>query len=90
MAELKAFPEHRGSAVVSRQERVRCQDIYSWGVRALIHPKGTHLIFIIALRSYLQFGSPHSMGGQAQFVAAEREEIYVNPGYRRVLYHHFT
>ncbi|KAF8514970.1 carboxylesterase [Gautieria morchelliformis] len=31
---------------------------------------------------YLQFGSPHGLSSQAQFVAAEREEIYVNPGYR--------
>ncbi|KAF8585883.1 carboxylesterase [Ramaria rubella] len=35
---------------------------------------------------FLQFGSPHGMSGQAQFVAAEREEIYVNPGYRLSAY----
>ncbi|KAF8528531.1 carboxylesterase [Hysterangium stoloniferum] len=31
---------------------------------------------------FLQFGSPHGLSGQAQFIAAEREEIWVNPGYR--------
>ncbi|KLO10861.1 carboxylesterase [Schizopora paradoxa] len=31
---------------------------------------------------FLQFGSPHSLGSQAQYVAAERNEIWVNVGYR--------
>ncbi|KAF8909271.1 carboxylesterase [Gymnopilus junonius] len=31
---------------------------------------------------FLQFGSPHSLGSQAQHVAAERSEIWVNVGYR--------
>ncbi|OCH89195.1 carboxylesterase [Obba rivulosa] len=31
---------------------------------------------------FLQFGSPHGLSGQAQHVAAERSEIWVNVGYR--------
>ncbi|KAI0084081.1 carboxylesterase [Irpex rosettiformis] len=31
---------------------------------------------------FLQFGSPHGLGGQAQFVAAEWSEVWVNIGYR--------
>ncbi|KDR80904.1 hypothetical protein GALMADRAFT_241413 [Galerina marginata CBS 339.88] len=31
---------------------------------------------------FLQFGSPHSLGSQAQYIAAERSEIWVNVGYR--------
>lgn len=31
---------------------------------------------------FLQFGSPHTLSSQAQFVAAERKEIWVNIGYR--------
>ncbi|KAH8988482.1 carboxylesterase [Lactarius akahatsu] len=31
---------------------------------------------------FLQFGSPHSLGSQAQYVAAERSEVWVNIGYR--------
>ncbi|GBE88869.1 hypothetical protein SCP_1402770 [Sparassis crispa] len=31
---------------------------------------------------FLQFGSPHGLGGQAQFVAAEQSEVWVNVGYR--------
>ncbi|KAG6916262.1 hypothetical protein DXG01_007606 [Tephrocybe rancida] len=31
---------------------------------------------------FLQFGSPHTLGSQAQYVAAERSEVYVNIGYR--------
>ncbi|KAF8957122.1 Alpha/Beta hydrolase protein [Flammula alnicola] len=31
---------------------------------------------------FLQFGSPHSLGSQAQYIAAERSEIWVNMGYR--------
>ncbi|KAF8159277.1 carboxylesterase [Crassisporium funariophilum] len=31
---------------------------------------------------FLQFGSPHSLSSQAQYVAAERSEIWVNIGYR--------
>jgi carboxylesterase type B len=31
---------------------------------------------------FLQFGSPHSLGSQAQHIAAERSEIWVNIGYR--------
>ena len=32
--------------------------------------------------SFLQFGSPHSLESQAQYVAAERSEVWVNVGYR--------
>lgn len=31
---------------------------------------------------FLQFGSPHTLGAQAQYVSAERDEIWVNVGYR--------
>ncbi|RDB18578.1 hypothetical protein Hypma_000327 [Hypsizygus marmoreus] len=31
---------------------------------------------------FLQFGSPHTLGSQAQYVAATREEVWVNIGYR--------
>ncbi|KAJ3539758.1 hypothetical protein NMY22_g4591 [Coprinellus aureogranulatus] len=31
---------------------------------------------------FLQFGSPHSLSSQAQYVAAERSEVWVNIGYR--------
>ncbi|TDL14924.1 carboxylesterase [Rickenella mellea] len=31
---------------------------------------------------FLQFGSPHSLNSQAQYVAEERNEIWVNIGYR--------
>ncbi|KAF9485573.1 carboxylesterase [Pholiota conissans] len=31
---------------------------------------------------FLQFGSPHSLSSQAQYIAAERSEIWVNIGYR--------
>ena len=30
----------------------------------------------------MQFGSPHGLGSQAQYVAAERSEVWVNVGYR--------
>jgi carboxylesterase type B len=32
--------------------------------------------------SFLQFGSPHRLDAQAQYVAAERSEVWVNMGYR--------
>jgi len=31
---------------------------------------------------FLQFGSPHSLGSQAQYVSAARSEVWVNIGYR--------
>ncbi|KAA1466532.1 carboxylesterase [Dentipellis sp. KUC8613] len=31
---------------------------------------------------FLQFGSPHGLGSQAQYVSAERSEVWVNIGYR--------
>lgn len=31
---------------------------------------------------FLQFGSPHALSSQAQFIAADRSEIWVNIGYR--------
>ncbi|KAH6915737.1 Alpha/Beta hydrolase protein [Coprinopsis sp. MPI-PUGE-AT-0042] len=31
---------------------------------------------------FLQFGSPHTLGSQAQFIVKERPEIWVNIGYR--------
>ena len=32
--------------------------------------------------SFLQFGSPHSLSSQAQYVSAARSEVWVNIGYR--------
>lgn len=32
--------------------------------------------------SFLQFGSPHGLSGQAQYITAERSEVWVNIGYR--------
>ena len=37
---------------------------------------------LIHFGSFLQFGSPHGLKGQAQYVAAERSEVWVNIGYR--------
>ena len=37
---------------------------------------------LILLLSFLQFGSPHGLNSQAQYVAAARNEVYVNLGYR--------
>jgi hypothetical protein len=31
---------------------------------------------------FLQFGSPHGLSSQAQYVAEERSEVWVNIGYR--------
>ncbi|OSD05090.1 carboxylesterase [Trametes coccinea BRFM310] len=31
---------------------------------------------------FLQFGSPHGLSGQAQYISAERSEVWVNIGYR--------
>ncbi|KAI0268158.1 carboxylesterase [Gloeopeniophorella convolvens] len=31
---------------------------------------------------FLQFGSPHGLSGQAQYIAAERSEVWINIGYR--------
>ena len=31
---------------------------------------------------FLQFGSPHSVSSQAQYIVSERNEIWVNIGYR--------
>ena len=42
-----------------------------------------HLALINALLyRYLQFGSPHGLSAQAQYVSAERSEVWVNIGYR--------
>lgn len=32
--------------------------------------------------SFLQFGSPHDLNSQAQYVSQERSEVWVNIGYR--------
>ncbi len=37
---------------------------------------------MISSSSFLQFGSPHTLGSQPQYIAAERSEIWVNIGYR--------
>jgi carboxylesterase type B len=31
---------------------------------------------------FLQFGSPHGLSSQAQYISAERSEVWVNIGYR--------
>lgn len=37
---------------------------------------------LTSVHRFLQFGSPHGLSGQAQYVAAERSEVWVNIGYR--------
>jgi carboxylesterase type B len=32
--------------------------------------------------SFLQWGSPHALSNQAQYISAERSEVWVNIGYR--------
>lgn len=36
----------------------------------------------ISILRFLQFGSPHGLSAQAQYVAEERSEVWVNIGYR--------
>jgi len=31
---------------------------------------------------FLQFGSPHALSAQAQYISAERSEVWINIGYR--------
>ena len=40
------------------------------------------LHFSLKFCSFLQFGSPHSLMSQPQYIAAERSEVWVNIGYR--------
>lgn len=40
------------------------------------------LSYLPDTRSFLQFGSPHGLSSQAQYVSAERSEVWVNIGYR--------
>ena len=44
--------------------------------------KSSHSRGVARHLRFLQFGSPHSLGSQAQHIAAERSEIWVNVGYR--------
>ncbi len=34
------------------------------------------------MTGFLQFGSPHALSAQAQYISAERSEVWVNIGYR--------
>lgn len=60
----------------------------NFAVKIYIH--GGFALFILYLAktlidktgSFLQFGSPHSLGSQAQYIAVERSEVWVNIGYR--------
>jgi len=36
----------------------------------------------MSLIRFLQFGSPHDLSAQAEYIAAQRKEIWVNIGYR--------
>jgi len=47
------------------------------------HPSGqTYPVKVYIHGGFLQFGSPHGLSSQAQYVSAERNEIWVNIGYR--------
>ncbi|EED80621.1 predicted protein [Postia placenta Mad-698-R] len=45
-------------------------------------PESKHPVKIYIHGGFLQFGSPHGLKGQAQYVSAERSEVWVNIGYR--------
>ena len=45
------------------------------------HSKESILPYLDVVR-FLQFGSPHGLSGQAQYVAVQRSEVWVNIGYR--------
>lgn len=44
--------------------------------------KGTPQSRQIYTHRFLQYGSPHGLSSQAQYVAQERSEVWVNIGYR--------
>ncbi|KAI0353921.1 carboxylesterase [Trametes cingulata] len=44
--------------------------------------QGNFLVKVYMHGGFLQFGSPHGLSGQAQYVSAERSEVWVNIGYR--------
>lgn len=55
-------------------------------VNIVVPPQGTlvsrYPVKVYIHGGFLQFGSPHGLSGQAQYVAAERSEVWVNIGYR--------
>ncbi|GLB41542.1 putative carboxylesterase family protein [Lyophyllum shimeji] len=51
-------------------------------VPASFPEKGNFPVKVYIHGGFLQFGSPHHLGSQAQYIAAERSEVWVNVGYR--------
>ncbi|KAI0314464.1 carboxylesterase [Amylostereum chailletii] len=52
-------------------------------VSPLSFPSETNLPVKVYIHGgFLQFGSPHGLSSQAQFISAERSEVWVNIGYR--------
>lgn len=92
---MQTLSEHRVTAFMGPSfdgEEISCQDLHTWRVSTLLpymisYSPGECAQFAdlfppLYVCRFLQFGSPHSLGSQAQYVAAERDEIWVNIGYR--------
>lgn len=77
---FKSIPQYLCSALFSYQDELPCESILPRRVNQ----------FPIVIRSFdeydatrfLQFGSPHALSAQAQYISAERSEVWVNIGYR--------
>lgn len=76
----QSFRKHRVSSVVPIAERLPRESLYPWRVSPHVMQKPRN--FLTSFSSFLQFGSPHGISAQAQHVAAERSEVFVNIGYR--------
>lgn len=77
---FKPFPEYRYSSIFSAKDGISSQSVHTRRVVAfaLFTERTIDMIYF----SFLQFGSPHGLSSQAQYVSAERSEIWVNIGYR--------
>jgi hypothetical protein len=80
---VEAFPQHCCAALfqVPFASEASGKGLYTWRVRptgqsCFIQPMTT------TRRRFLQFGSPHGLGSQAQYIAAAQSEVWVNVGYR--------
>jgi hypothetical protein len=72
------------SSVVPIVRKLSGQSLYSRRVSLEyfanhLHPSSRGSFSYI---SFLQFGSPHGLSSQAQYVSAARSEVWVNIGYR--------
>ena len=54
----------------------------SYGAADSTFPMIVHAYTHLCAHRFLQFGSPHGLSGSAQYIAAERNEVWVNIGYR--------